>query len=443
MSSTNTNHELSSNEKSLGTNNDLTNFTKFERGDLTKPKRVRLNKSNVDAIPYSSRRQMIYRDTDIPGFGLRVTAASKTYICEYWLPELNKSVRASLGKHGKITVDEARRKAKKLLGLSADGIDANEEKRKRKADETTLREVWQQYQQVRKLRPKTIKVYESALSRGLGDWLDKPVARITRAMIKIRQRDLGRAVGPRSSAAGATENANQIMRVLRSMLIFARDEYVTEDERELRLPDGFATGFPKAFPKKRRHRRIEDSDLAAWYEALHYLSSDSIRDMLILCLFTGLRRGESSNLTWDKVNLKDGIIMLAPADTKNHEPHRVYLSNFLVSLLQWRKDKSEPENIYVFPSHVNGKPIGEPKSAINKVTERTGIAFSTHDLRRTYLSIAQSIEAPYAVSKILANHKRGSDITESYMTISPEQLRNYQEKITARLLELIELDSSK
>jgi len=403
----------------------------------TQQNRIRLNKTNVDSLPNPAAGQCFYRDTELPGFGLRVTTASKTYICEYWLPEKRKSVRASLGKHGKITVEEARKKAKQLLGLSARGLDANEEKRKSKADDTTLGDIWVQYRQVRKLRPKTIKVYESALSRGLGDWLDKPVAKITRAMIRVRQRELGQAIGPRSSPAGATENANQVMRVLRSMLIFARDEYVTEDKRELRLPEGFATGFPKAFPKKKRHRRIEDGDLAAWYKALHHLSSDSIRDMLILCLFTGLRRGESSNLTWGKVNLKDGIIMLAPADTKNHEPHRVYLSNFLVSLLQWRKEKSEPENIYVFPSHIKGKPIGEPKSAINKVTDRTGIAFSTHDLRRTYLSIAQSIEAPYAVSKILANHKRGSDITESYMTISPEQLRNYQEKITARLLELL------
>lgn len=418
----------------------LTNLEVKTSREKVAGSKVRLNKSTVDAIAYTDSGQKFYRDSDLPGFALRVTKASKTYICEYWLPEKNKSVRVTLGKHGKITVDEARRKAKLQLGLSASGLDANEEKRKSKADATTLGDIWAQYRQVRKLRSKTIAVYESALSRGLGDWLDKPVAKITRAMIKIRQRELGQAIGPRSSLAGATENANQVMRVLRSMLIFARDEYVTEDKRELRLPEGFATGFPKAFPKKRRHRRIEDGDLAAWYEALRYLSTDSTRDMLILCLFTGLRRGEASNLTWEKVNLKDGIIILAPADTKNHEPHRVYLSNFVVSLLQWRKAKSEPENIYVFPSHIKDKPIGEPKRAINNITQRTGIAFSTHDLRRTYLSIAQSIEAPYAVSKILANHKRGSDITESYMTISPDQLRTYQEKITARLLELIKVN---
>lgn len=404
--------------------------------------RIKINKTTVEALQYSATGKAIfYRDTDLPGFGLRVTAASKTYICEYWLPEKQKSVRTSLGKHGKITAEEARKKAKRILGVAAEGLDANEEKRKAKADQTTLQDVWLQYKEVRKLRPKTIKVYESALRRGLEDWLDRPVARITRPMMLARQRELGLAVGPRSSPEGATENANQIMRVLRSMLIFARDEYVTEDQRELRLPEGFATSFPKSFPKKRRHRRIEDGDMAAWYKSVMSLQSDSIRDMLLVCLFTGMRRGEAGNLTWDKVNLKDGFIQLQPADTKNKEPHRVYLSSFLTELLSERLSQRERSNPFVFPGRAPGKPIGEPKSSINKITEETEIEFSTHDLRRTFLSVAESIEAPYTVSKILANHKRGTDITESCMTVSPEKLRMYQQRITDRLLELMGLSS--
>lgn len=399
--------------------------------------RIRLNKTSVEALPNQESGQKLYRDADLPGFGLRVTASSKTYICEYWLAEKKKSVRFTLGKHGKITAEEARKKARQLLGYSAEGLDANEKKRSVKADQTTLNEVWLQYREVRELRPKTVKVYESALRRGLSDWLDLPICRITRPMIKARQRELGKAVGPRSNPEGATENANQIMRVLRSMLIFARDEYVTEDKRELRLPDGFATGFPKAYAKKRRHRRIEDGDLASWYKAVMQLQSDSVRDMLLVCLFTGMRRGEAANLTWDKINLKDGFIQLRPADTKNNEPHRVYLSNFLVNLFEEKELYRDDLNPFVFPSRVPGKPIGEPKASINKVTKATKIEFSTHDLRRTYLSIAQSIEAPYAVSKILANHKRGSDITESYITVSPEKLRHYQQKITDRLASLM------
>ncbi|MFY0080388.1 integrase, partial [Acinetobacter baumannii] len=43
---------------------------------------MKLNKSTVDAIPFTEKGQKIYRDAELIGFAVRVTNTSKTYIVE-------------------------------------------------------------------------------------------------------------------------------------------------------------------------------------------------------------------------------------------------------------------------------------------------------------------------------------------------------------------------
>ncbi|MZH02382.1 MAG: integrase, partial [Nitrospinae bacterium] len=50
--------------------------------------KLKLTKSGVERLPYyeasagSSKNQELYWDTELAGFGLRVTGSSKTYIAE-------------------------------------------------------------------------------------------------------------------------------------------------------------------------------------------------------------------------------------------------------------------------------------------------------------------------------------------------------------------------
>lgn len=406
-----------------------------------------LNSANVERLPFAEPgKQVFYRNWNVKlqGFGVRVTASSKSYILEYWSAEKRKSIRVTLGKHGSKDIphpDQALKKARLLTGIAASGADINEEKRKARMDQTTLRQVWEKYKDVKKLRPKTEQVYESALRRGLGDWLDKPIAKLTRAELIARNQELGKAVGPRSNPNGATENANQIMRTLRSLMIFAKEEYLTEDKQELKLPPDFATSFPKAYPKNRRHTRVEDGDLAAWYQEIMKWPSASARDMLLLCLFTGLRRSEASQLRWDQVNFTDKFLQLQAADTKTKEPHRVYLSDFTFDLLSTRNQFKDKSNPYVFPGVKKGAPISSPDNVIKRVLENTGIRFKTHDLRRTYVSVSANLDIPDSVSAHLLNHKRGSSMTQSYINVNPDRIRKYQQQITDRLKVLIGLSA--
>ena len=63
----------------------------------------------------------------------------------------------------------------------------------------------------------------------------------------------------------------------------------------------------------------------------------------------------------------------------------------------------------------------------------SGVSFCLHDLRRTFITIAQD-EVPYLVLKKLVNHSVGSDVTAGYSNISLDKLRPHQQIITNKIL---------
>ena len=85
---------------------------------------AKLRKRVVDAARTDGREDFIW-DEDLPGFGLRIFASGKkSYLVQYKLGGRGgRTRRMSLGLHGKLTPDEARKRAKKLLAAVADGGD--------------------------------------------------------------------------------------------------------------------------------------------------------------------------------------------------------------------------------------------------------------------------------------------------------------------------------
>jgi Arm DNA-binding domain len=76
----------------------------------------RISKRTVDALvcPFGKDRE-IFWDDDLAGFGVAAfPSGSKTYILQY--RKDGRSRRAQIGKHGRLTPDEARSEAKKLFG---------------------------------------------------------------------------------------------------------------------------------------------------------------------------------------------------------------------------------------------------------------------------------------------------------------------------------------
>ena len=72
--------------------------------------------------------------------------------------------------------------------------------------------------------------------------------------------------------------------------------------------------------------------------------------------------------------------------------------------------------------------------ALEEVARRSGVPFCIHDLRRTFATVADSLDIPGYAVKALLNHKGGSDVTAGYVVASVERLREPMQKITDYVL---------
>jgi integrase len=99
-------------------------------------------------------------------------------------------------------------------------------------------------------------------------------------------------------------------------------------------------------------------------------------------------------------------------------------------------------NNYVFPGAGIAGHIIEPRRQMTKVTELTDIQFTVHDLRRTFITIAESLDIPAYALKRLLNHKMTSDVTAGYIITDVERLRKQMQLITDYILKCMRIKST-
>jgi integrase len=396
----------------------------------------KLTNSFVSTLPFPSKGQAFYRDSSLPGFGLRVTPARRTYIVE---ARVNGVVRRiTLGDQAKMTATVARAKALKLLAQMAAGKDPTAEKAKKKIAGVTLQEVLDHYLSARNIRPNTRRAYRYIFPRCLGDWMDLPVASITREMVVQRHLDLRRPT--RQGTSGETQ-ANQVMRILGTVLNFAAANYEIDGKPIILVNPVKKLSYNRQwYPDRRRQTIIPDHKLADWYDAVISLRHKKIRDYLLLLLFTGLRRIEGATLRWEDVDFQSKVITIRAEIAKNKKEHRLPMSDFLEALLKERhleKDSSE----FVFPGRGACGHIVDSDHVYAGVANKAGCPFTLHDLRRTFLTLAERLGFSYVVLKKLANHSGRNDTTFGYIVVDTERFREPMQKITNELLRLASYQS--
>ncbi len=123
---------------------------------------------------------------------------------------------------------------------------------------------------------------------------------------------------------------------------------------------------------------------------------------------------------------------LSVHNTKNNETHTLPLSDFLFDLFLQRQ--LVRVNEYVFPGNGAAGHIIEPRKKMAHVTEATGILFTAHDLRRTFITIAESLDIPAYALKRLLNHKMTNDVTAGYIIVDVERLRKPMQLVTDFIL---------
>lgn len=377
-----------------------------------------------ESVVAGKTAQKRYYDDRLKGFGVRVTSGgTKAFFVEKLIKR--KLSRITLGRYPELSVEMARKEAQKLLGQIATGIDPLAERRAAKVREVTLKEVMHDYLQARKsLKPKTLYDYNRVLNIAFVHWQNKPLLSISKEHIAKHHAKLG--------AEHGEAYANLAMRVLRALFNFASGQYEDAQGKSLiaENPVKRLSQTRAWFRVERRQSFIKTHELAPWYQALQATANEILRDYLLLILFTGLRRQEAAKLRWEQVDLTAKTMTIT--DTKNHESHTLPLSDYLETLL--RRRYQHRTNDYVFPGSGIGGYIVEPRKQMAKVTAMCEITFTVHDLRRTFITVAESLDIPAYALKRLMNHKMSADVTAGYIMTDVERLRKPMQLISHFLL---------
>jgi len=332
--------------------------------------------------------ELIYRDDQLTGCGLRVTPKSKSYVAECKVNGTTR--RVTLGRCGTIGAEEARLQAEKLINqMSASRLPS-----KRSTQAPSLREMLALYLDKKQLRPATIITYKRVIEGCLHDWLDKPVTMITEEMVQTRHKELSR---PNHIGTMGHNQANQCMHTLSQLLNFAADNLQTPDGQPLIAvnPVRKLNQNKSWYKTNRRELVVPDHKLAAWAEAVMSLENTQVRDYLLLLIMTGLRRTEAQTLAWSAINFDDQTLTIPAEISKNHKEHKLPLSGFPLALLAHRQTQAV-ESQWLFPRAYGIQPIAYPYGAIRAVAAKAACPFTPHALRRTFCSVHQDKEtAPW------------------------------------------------
>jgi integrase len=391
----------------------------------------KLTKTYIDKLPIPERDKVFYRDAELKGFGLYIrSSGAKVFIVE---KRINGKVkRITLGRYGELTAEQARKQAQAVLGKIAIGHDPIAEKKEQALKAVTLGQVFEDYLKARRsLKPTTVFDYRRVMRESFSDWQDKPILSITKEKVEKRHEKLGE----RSLA-----RANLSMRVLRALFNFAMGKYEDSQGRSLiaENPVKRLSQIRCWYRVNRRQTVIKAHELKSWFQGVMQLPNETLRDYLLLMLFTGLRRQEAATLKWSDVDLTGKTLTVR--DTKNRLDHTLPLSDFLFDLLKSRFEKASNE--FVFPGSGAGGYIVEPRKQMAKVTVASGVNFILHDLRRTFTTIAESLDISAYAVKLLVNHKINGDITGYYIISDVERLRRPMQKITDYLLKCAGVQAS-
>jgi integrase len=387
-------------------------------------RRINFTKKALDALPLpTDGARDTYHDAKQPGLSLRASSSGVKTFSVLRRVAGGKPERITIGRYPEITPEQARKAAAAIIGQTAQGVSVAAGKRRKKLEGKTLAEVLDDYATARKtLKPATVADIHRTFVQVCPDWLDRPLTRITPAMVERRHREHGE----RSHAV-----ANRAMRYLRALFNFAAARYSDEDGVPLIGSNsvGVLSKTKAWFRVERRKTVILPHQLKPWFKAVQGLANRDWGDAFTLILLTGLRREEALGLRWCDVDTQAQTLTVR--NTKNHSDHTLPLSNYVAELLKRRAYWAKSD--YVFADS-SGRRINNSRYAQSAIEKASGVRFCIHDLRRTFATIGESLDVPAYTLKRLLNHADGNDVTAGYIVASVERLREPMQRITDYVL---------
>jgi len=373
----------------------------------------RITKRSVDALqcPAGKDREFLWDDA-VSGFGVgAMQSGKKVYVCQYRRD--GRSRRANIGEHGRLTPDQARSEAKKLLGAVETGSDPIAERAAARAVRT-FGDVAGEFLALHvatKRKRRTGAEYRRILRTRILPALG------AKRIVEVRRADVARL---HASLVGTPYEANRVLAVLSSVWTWAarRDE-VGEAGNPCK-------GIER-YPEDGRERYLTSDEFGRLGDALRAFEAGGGCPFAIaairLLVLTGARLREILDAQWQHVDIERGVIFLADSKT-GRKP--VYLSAAAQAVLA---SLTRSDNPHIIPGAKAGRPksdLGKPWAAICKAAQLEGVRI--HDLRHSYASIGAGASLGLPMIGKLLGHSQ-AETTHRYAHLDADPMRRAVETI--------------
>jgi len=374
---------------------------------------TRLTDRLAKVLPVPPSGNRITYDSDVAGYGLRVTAnGNRSFILNYRRKADGIERRWTIGAFPDWSVGAARDEAKRLKRIIDGGGDPVGDIHKSRAG-ATVAELCARFERevLPRNRPSTQLTYRQQIAAEVLPALGRrKVASVTYADIDALHRSI---------SARAPTRANRIVSLLTRLFNLA----VRWDIRV----DNPCRGIERN-TEHRRQRYLSADELARLSTALANLPDQAAANVVRLLLLTGARRGEALAARWSDFDLVAGVWSKPAASTKQNRPHRIPLSDAACRLLRQMQAEAGKGAYWLFPER--GKPghRSNIRAAWDTLRKAAGISDArVHDLRHTFASLIVSQGDGLPVIGALLGHTTPAT-TARYAHLLDDPLRKAVER---------------
>jgi integrase len=387
-----------------------------------KPGPTRLTDSYVKKAPLPSSGSWIIPDSEVPGFGLRCTAAgARAFVLNYYT-RAGRERRYTIGDATNWNAAAARKLAKEIRRKLPDGYDplaVIEMERGAKTVGGMCTRFIEDH--LPKLRGKTTADYRSMIEREILPAIGKlKLVDVKPDDIDGLHRKISRGHGDHKPRPYL---ANRVASLLSKMFNLAVHRWQWLSTNPVR-------GLERNQEAK-RERYLVNSELQRLSEALAVHEDRQAADIIRLLLLTGARsRSEVFAMRWADLDLTAGTWTKPASTTKQKKTHTLPLSAPARQLLSDLCESAKPDAEYVFPGRWGGYRT-EVRRAWRELCRTAKIkGLRLHDLRHSYASQLVSSGFSLPVIGALLGHSQPAT-TARYAHLFDEVTRQATERVGA------------
>lgn len=374
--------------------------------------KCKLTVRSIEAIQPSSKDVIVW-DSEVTGFGCKVTPKGKRTFFLYYRTKDNQQRRPSIGAYGPLRPEAAREIAKRWLVEVAQGRDPSET---RKLD---------------RVSPSVGDLCERYLAEHAETRKKASSAKNDRRIIDVH---ILPALGARKAASITRADVAALHHSLRRtpyeanrMLALASKMFSLAERWGIRTDGSNPAKNIDRFREVKRERYLAPNEIARLWQLLESdtaraaVSAEAIAAIKLLIL-TGRRLNEVLGLRWAWVDLNAKVLRLP--DTKNGAL-TVSLNDQACAVLASLKE-SAGDNEFVIPGAVDGRPLVNLQKPWSKVRALANLPdVRIHDLRHTFASVGAGMGMSLPLLGRLLGHSQAATTSRyAHLALNPVRVAN-------------------